>query len=72
MNFSKTSVEFCPGIPQQVRNSVLITLDIREVLGHEKYMGLLTWVGRAKKKPFIFVKDRVARSLIGWMGKHLP
>ena len=71
VDYSKTSIEFSPGTPRQVRDSVLITLDIREVLAHDKYLGLPTRVGRSKKKAFLSTKDRVARRLNGWLGKHL-
>jgi len=49
-------------------------LDIREVLGHEKYLGLPTKVGRSKQKLFLFIKNCITRrlaideqaSLLGW------
>ena len=49
----------------------MITLDIREILAHEKYLGHPTRVGRSKKRPFMSIKDRISSRLEGWMKKHL-
>ena len=43
------------------------SLDIKEVLSHEKYLGVLTIIGRSKKKRFLFVVDRIKSWLFGWM-----
>ena len=58
INFNKSQVVFSKGIPQDQRNSILIKLDIREVLAHDKCLGLPTNVGRSKKKPFLASKTK--------------
>ena len=38
---------------------------------YEKYLGLPTLVGRAKKRSFIYLKERVWKKLQGWKEKLL-
>jgi len=44
---------------------------MREVLSHEQYIGLPTMVGRSRKKPFLFIKDKIGKRLSNWMDKLL-
>jgi len=44
---------------------------MREVLSHEKYLGLPTYIKRSNKISFAFIKDRMAKRTKGWMGKIL-
>ena len=39
---------------------------------YEKYLGLPTLVGRAKKRSFIYLKERLWEKLQGWKEKLLP
>lgn len=50
---------------------MLITMDMKEVLSDEKYLGLPTHIGRAKKKAFAPIKDRMAKRIRGWLGRSL-
>jgi len=50
------------------RDVITLTPDIKEVISHNKYLGLPTVVGRSKKKPFLFLVDRVKSKLSSWMG----
>ena len=50
-----------------MRMGITTSLDIREVLSHEKYFGLPTTIGRSKKKPFLFIFDRIKKRLSSWM-----
>jgi len=59
INFAKTDVSFSKGVQPERRNQIAICLDIREVLSHDKYLGLPTHIGRSKKQPFLFVVDRI-------------
>ena len=38
---------------------------------YEKYLGLLAFVGREKKRSFIYLKERVWKKLQGWKKKLL-
>jgi len=42
---------------------ITTSLDIREVLSHEKYLGLPTTIWRSKKKSFLFILDRIKKRL---------
>ncbi|CAL1383761.1 unnamed protein product [Linum trigynum] len=41
-------------------------LGMRIVEKHDKYLGLVTHVGRSKKELFTFLKERVRKTLAGW------
>jgi len=71
INYDKTQVMFSEETSQSINNSILIKLDIWEVLSYDKYLGLLTRVSRSKKKPFLPIKDRTRKRLNGWMDRHL-
>jgi len=71
VNFGKSSVVFSKAIPQSRSDEILITLDMQEVLSHEKYLGLPTHIGRSKKKGFAPIKDRIAKRIKDWLGKNL-
>ena len=60
---------FNKGVHPARRTAIAIALDIREVLSHDKYLGLPTVVGRSRKKPFLFIVDRLKRRLSCWMGR---
>jgi len=45
INFAKTNVSFNKVVKMKIRNRVTMCLDIREILPHDKYLGLPTAVG---------------------------
>ena len=63
VNFNKSSVVFSKDVPQQRRDEIIITLDVREVLSNEKYLRLPTHVGHSKKKAFGVLRIILRRSL---------
>ena len=69
VNFSKTDVSFSRGVSTERRNQITLLLDIREVLSHNKYLGAPTCVGRSRKKPFLFLIDRIKKRMSQWMDK---
>ena len=71
INFHKSQVVFSKGTPQARRDNIPLQLDIREVLAHDKYLGLPTYVGRSKKKSLVSVKDRVSKRLHRCMNRYL-
>jgi len=71
VNVQKSNVVFAKGVPTSRREEILIILDMREVLSHEKYLGLPTFVGRSRKKPFLFLKDKIRQRMSVWMDRLL-
>jgi len=69
VNFSKTDVSFSKGVSAERRNQITLLLDIREVLSHNKYLGAPTFVGKSRKKPFLFLIDRIKKRMSQWMDK---
>ena len=77
-NFTKTNVVFTKGVPVERCQQVTLYLDIREVLLLDKYLGAPTFVGRSKKKLFLFLVDRIKKwqsgfmeRLVSWTGKEV-
>lgn len=46
-------------------------LGVNEVVYYEKYLGIVIYIGRLKKKLFFSIKDRVCKKLYRWMEKLL-
>jgi len=67
VNFTKTDASFSEGVPTECKNQIKLLLDIREVLLYDKYLGAPTFVGRSRKKPFLFLIDHMKKCLSGWM-----
>ena len=61
MNYSKSSIVFSKGVPQASRDDILNVLDMKEVLSHEKYLGLPTHIGKSKLKAFAPIKHHVGK-----------
>ena len=59
------------GLPSRRRRIFLITLDIWEVLSHDKYLRLSNRVDCSKKSPFLPIKDGISKRLKGWIDCHL-
>jgi len=68
-NFAKTNVFFSKGISTECRNQITLSLDIKKVLSHDKYLGAPTSIERSKKKTFLFLIDRVKKRLSGYMDR---
>lgn len=46
-------------------------LGLQEIVQYDKYLGLLSLVGRKKKESFNFIKEIVRRKLQEWEGNPL-
>jgi len=68
-NKSKTDVVFSKAIPEHLRSKITETLDIRDVLSHEKYLVLPPYVGWSKHETFMGIKDLVAKKFHEWSEK---
>ena len=63
MNYDKTKIYFSKGVHQQLRNSIVNILGVKEVDRYAKYLGLPTIICRSKKVIFSCLKDRVWKRL---------
>ena len=58
------------GVLRGRRDEIPMSLDIKEVLSHEKYNGLPTKIGRYKRKYFCLLKITLSKHISGWMRKN--
>lgn len=66
VNYDKTKALFSKGAKEEVRQAVIEVLGVKEVSVHNKYLGLPTFVGRSKVKPFLSIKERIIKQLRSW------
>ena len=69
INFSKTNVVFSQKVPYAHRLQITLSLDIQEVLSHDKYLGAPMFVGRSRKKHFLFLVDHIKKRLLSFMDR---
>jgi len=69
INFAKTNVVYSKGVSAECRNQITLCLDIREVLLRDKYLGAPTLVSQSRKKPSLFLIDRLENRLSGYMDR---
>ncbi len=71
VNIEKTTIFFSYNTSQTCRDSICSILGTNPNKQFEKYLGLTPVVGRAKRKAFNEIKDRVWWRLQGWKEKLL-
>jgi hypothetical protein len=62
---------FSPNTPQLVKYQVLSNLEITHLTNNEKYLGLLVYIGKSKKRMFEYIKKKVWSRIEGWQEKLL-
>jgi hypothetical protein len=65
----KTTIFFSKSTPQANQDSILDMLGVPAIKQYEKYLGLPSFVGRAKYSSFAQIKERVWSKLKGWKEK---
>ena len=65
VNGGKTTLFFSPNTPYVSRTAILNLFGTTTITQFEKYLGLPLVIGRAKKRVFNDIKDRVWRRLQG-------
>lgn len=64
-------MSFSRGTENTIRRRVSEALGFKEVLSHDKYLGLPTIFDRSKKISFTGIRDRIWKKLQGWKEKIL-
>jgi len=60
---------FSKGVRADKQTRITQMLDTREVLSHEKYLGLPTFIGKSRRKPLLFIVDHIKQQLSNWMDR---
>ena len=59
-------MSFSRNIEQEKKDLLQMKLSFKAVEGHEKYLGLPTFVSGSKKRVFRYIQERVLKKLKGW------
>ena len=71
LNREKTSLFFSKNTSAEVKEEVKDMFGTQIIHQHERYLGLLTLVGKGKKKAFPRILDQVGQKIVRWKGKLL-
>ena len=71
INFEKSSVYFSGNTSDSQKQWIKQALGVQEVERFDTYLGLPTFVGRAKYQIFAYLKEQVWKKLQGWKGRML-
>ncbi|KAL8168275.1 hypothetical protein V2J09_009774, partial [Rumex salicifolius] len=72
VNFAKSELSFSKSVDGTQRLEVQAIFHVREVDKHERYLGLPTRIGKAKKVIFEQVKERILQKVRRWSSRNLP
>ena len=71
INLEKSAVIFSSNIDFSTRQDITQFLNIKEVVAHEKYLGLPTIIGRSNCEVLSSIKDRIWQRIQGWNEQRL-
>ena len=71
INRGKNNILFSSNTQQRTQGAIINFLGILATKSYEYYLGLPLLVGRAKKKSFSLIKERIWKKLKGWKEKLL-
>ena len=69
INCQKTTLFFSNSTPRHIKDSIQAMLGVPVIQQYERYLGLPSFVGRAKYSSFAQIKERVWSKLKGWKEK---
>jgi hypothetical protein len=52
INKDKTTAMFSPNTSEYIKNQMLTELSIVQIVQNDKYLGLLVFIGKSKKRAF--------------------
>ena len=71
INRGKTQLFFSTNTQEDIKNRVKDLVGVEVVTQYEKYLGMPSFVGRAKKETFSYIRERVWHKIQGWKEKLL-
>lgn len=71
INFDKSSITFGSRVYQQTRDQAMRTLQIPNIGGGGKYLGIPEQFGRRKKEMLQYISKSVQKKINGWQNKFL-
>jgi len=71
INYQKSSIAFSRNTDSTLQNNIIHLLGVVEFMGHGKYLGLPSMVGRDKKSIFIFIKEHIWKNIQNWNARFL-
>ena len=71
INRTKTTLFFCKSTNHDMQIVIKDALRVPVVQHYEKYLGLISFIGRKKKDSFANIKQRIWKTLQGWEAKLL-
>ena len=71
LNMEKSEMSYSRNLEPKKINILQMKLTFKAVEGHDKYLGLPTYIGSSKKRVFQTIHDRVWKKLKGWKGQCL-
>ena len=66
INRGKTQLFFSTNTQEDIKNRVKDLVGVEVVTQYEKYLGMPSFVGRAKKETFSYIRERVWHKIQGW------
>ena len=71
INLDKSAITFGNRVYQHTRNNIMNTLNIPNIGGRGKYLGLPEQFGRKKKEMLQYIQERVQQKIEGWQTRFL-
>ena len=65
INRRKTGLFFSKCTPREMKHEIKVAFGVQEIMQYEKYLGLLSFVGKRKKASFNYIKEKIWRKLQG-------
>ncbi|WJX95209.1 hypothetical protein P8452_76553 [Trifolium repens] len=71
INYQKSAIAYSRNTEANCRSLINNLLGVAESMGHGKYLGLPSIIGRDKKSIFSFIKDRIWKKIQNWNSRSL-